>query len=91
MKTDLALDSFASGKPLDQLKLGQAARVLGLASDLADYERQRLHDLGLVPNTLIEVAKNGLKQQLRAYSWRGAVVALRQSQASRIFVEPQAR
>ena len=66
---------------------GEIAKVTGLADTCQGFERFRLLDLGVVPGTEISIALDNPMRDPLAYSIRGAVIALRKEQASRILVE----
>ncbi len=51
--------------------------------------RHRLMDLGLVEGTRISPLFKNLRGDLRAYSVRGAVIALRREDAEKIEVTPE--
>ena len=74
------------GEPLTNLKPGQEARVMALSPRLRGAERRRLMDLGLLPGTTIEVEMASAGGDPIAYRIRGAVIALRKSQAQLISV-----
>ncbi len=72
------------GEPLVNLKPGEAARVIGLSPRIRGAERRRLMDLGILPDTVIEVEMVSAGGDPIAYRVRGAVIALRKSQAELI-------
>ena len=76
------------GQPLTSLEPGQEAQVLGLSPRIRGAERRRLMDLGLLPGTTIEVEMASAGGDPIAYRIRGAVIALRKSQAQLISVCP---
>ncbi len=78
------------GQPLTQLKTGQEAQVVALSPRIRGAERRRLMDLGLLPGTTIEVEMESAGGDPIAYRVRGAVIALRKSQAQLITVCPDA-
>ncbi|GAB4570744.1 MAG: FeoA family protein [Anaerolineae bacterium] len=69
---------------LDMLHPGQQAVVKRLTS--TGLERRRMMDLGIVPGSLIRVEMLSPLGDPAAYLIRGAVVALRKSQARQIEV-----
>jgi DtxR family Mn-dependent transcriptional regulator len=77
------------GESLTNLKPGQTAQVLGLSPRIRGAERRRLMDLGLLPGTTIEVEMASAGGDPIAYRIRGAVIALRKSQAQLISVCPE--
>lgn len=72
---------------LASLNVGETCRVIGIAKALRGQQRRRLMDLGVVPGSLIEVKFSSASQDPRAYSIRGALIALRKEHASLIYVE----
>ncbi|MDD3173904.1 MAG: FeoA family protein [Herbinix sp.] len=71
--------------PLNYLPLGKKARVKELTSDGAI--RRRMLDLGLITDTEIEALQRSPSGDPIAYDIRGAVIALRSEEASKILVE----
>ena len=71
--------------PLNSLPLGKRARVKELTSDGAS--RRRMLDLGLITNTEVEALQKSPSGDPVAYHIRGAVIALRSEEASKILVE----
>jgi ferrous iron transport protein A len=69
-------------RTLDQLAKGQTARVVGLTS--TGLNRRRMMDLGILPGTQITIELVSPMGDPTAYQVRGAVVALRKSQAREI-------
>jgi len=78
------------GEPLTNLKPGQEAEVVGLSPRIRGAERRRLMDLGLLPGTTIQVEMTSAGGDPIAYRIRGAVIALRKTQAELISVCPDA-
>jgi DtxR family Mn-dependent transcriptional regulator len=76
------------GEPLTNLKPGQEAQVMALSPRIRGAERRRLMDLGLLPGTTIEVEMASAGGDPIAYRIRGALIALRKSQAQLISVYP---
>ncbi|MBN1669079.1 MAG: metal-dependent transcriptional regulator [Anaerolineales bacterium] len=72
------------GLALTQLKVGQAAQVQAISQRIRGAERRRLMDLGILPGTPIEVEMHSPGGDPTAYRVRGAVIALRASQAENI-------
>lgn len=71
--------------PLSSLPLGKKARVKALTSN--GISRRRLLDLGLISDTEVEALQKSPSGDPVAYQIRGAVIALRREEASRILVE----
>lgn len=71
--------------PLNYLPLGGKAKVKELISDGAI--RRRMLDLGLITDTVIEALQRSPSGDPIAYVIRGAVIALRSEEASKILVE----
>lgn len=70
---------------LDQLPPAQPAVVTDVATTGA--ARRRLMDLGILPGTRIEAVLTSPLGDPKAYSVRGALIALRRVQAREITVE----
>lgn len=75
--------------PLSMLPIGSAARVKKLTSE--GNTRRRMLDLGLVADTLVEALRKSPSGDPTAYRIRGAVIALRSEEASKIYVEAETR
>ncbi|HIY08403.1 MAG TPA: ferrous iron transport protein A [Firmicutes bacterium] len=73
-------------QPMSQLKEGQDAVVTCLELDGAI--RRRLIDLGLMENTPVRCLQKSPWGDPAAYWIRGAVIALRREDSSRILVRP---
>jgi ferrous iron transport protein A len=71
--------------PLNNLPLGKKARVKVLTSD--GIVRRRMLDLGLISDTEVEALQKSPSGDPIAYYIRGAVIALRSEEASKILVE----
>jgi ferrous iron transport protein A len=71
--------------PLHQLPIGSFGKVKMLTSRGA--VRRRMLDLGLIYDTTVESLRQSPAGDPIAYEIRGAVIALRSEEASRIFVE----
>jgi DtxR family Mn-dependent transcriptional regulator len=76
------------GVPLDTLHPGEKGKVTAISSLSRGVERRRLYDLGVIPGTEIEVEMVSPGGDPTAYRIRGSVIALRDSQARLIKVEP---
>jgi len=77
------------GEPLTSLKIGEVAQVLSISPRTRGVERRRLMDLGILPGTVIEIEMGSPSGNPTAYRIRGAVIALRQSQAEDIRISRQ--
>jgi len=71
--------------PLNQLPVGSTGKVKTLAAD--GIERRRMLDLGLIRDTTVESLRKSPAGDPVAYEIRGAVIALRSEESSKIFVE----
>lgn len=86
--SDKPKEEASPGQPLTTLKPGQEAKVVALSPRIRGAERRRLMDLGLLPGTTIEVEMASAGGDPIAYRLRGALIALRKSQAELISVCP---
>ena len=68
---------------LDRLTKGASARICRL--EACGAVRSRLQDIGLIPGTRVTCVQTGAG--IAAYSVRGAVIALRDSDAAGIWIE----
>jgi DtxR family Mn-dependent transcriptional regulator len=82
-------DAVIEGVPLDSLKPGEVGWVTGISALSRGVERRRLFDLGIIPGTEITVEMVNPGGDPTAYRIRGSVIALRNSQARLIKVNPQ--
>ena len=71
--------------PLNFLPLGKKAKVKVLTSD--GTIRRRMLDLGLISGTEVEALQKSPSGDPVAYYIRGAVIALRSEESSKILVE----
>lgn len=71
--------------PLSILPIGSTAKVRKLTSD--GNTRRRMLDLGLIYDTVVEVLRKSPSGDPTAYRIRGAVIALRSEEASKVYVE----
>ncbi|AUS97010.1 ferrous iron transport protein A [Clostridium thermosuccinogenes] len=71
--------------PLNLVPLGKKAKVKDLKSD--GSVRRRMLDLGLITDTVVEALQRSPSGDPVAYYIRGAVIALRSEDASKIIVE----
>ena len=69
---------------LDKIPTGEFAVVMDVDTQVS--LKQRLYDIGLVPGTKIKVVHQSPAGNPRAYLVRGAVIALRNCDAEKIFV-----
>lgn len=74
--------------PLSQVPDGQEAEVVMLDPTLQGFTRRRLLDLGLTPGARVRPELRPFFGDPRAYRVRGTLIALRRSQAERIWVRP---
>jgi DtxR family Mn-dependent transcriptional regulator len=72
---------------LSELRRGETAEVLELDTACRGFSRRRLLDLGLTPQTRIEVALDNTFGDPRAFRVRGTTIALRKQQARQIWVK----
>ncbi|MBN1313708.1 MAG: FeoA domain-containing protein [Anaerolineae bacterium] len=77
------------GQPLTNLKPGEDVQMVAISPRIRGAERRRLMDLGLLPGTTIKVEMESAGGNPIAYRIRGAVIALRKSQAELISVCPE--
>lgn len=71
-------------QPLNTLPIGQIGTVAELVSH--DSERRRMLDLGLVKGTQVTALQKSPSGDPVAYFIRGAVIALRTEDASKILI-----
>lgn len=71
--------------PLNELPIGSTGKVRKLTA--SGTVRRRLLDLGLINNTSVESLMKSPSGDPTAYEIRGAVIALREDDASKILVE----
>ncbi len=71
---------------LSMLQPGEKAMVVGISPSCRGLERRRLMDLGILPGTQIEAEMKSPAGDPTAYRIRGALIALRQEQASLIHI-----
>ncbi len=71
--------------PLHHLSLGAFGKVRHLTAD--GNTRRRMLDLGLICGTRVEALQKSPSGDPIAYEIRGAVIALRSEEASKILVE----
>ncbi|MDZ7615765.1 MAG: metal-dependent transcriptional regulator [Patescibacteria group bacterium] len=85
---ELPADVASRGVRLSRMGLHRKARVLGLLPTCRGLQRRRLLDLGLLTGTVVEPELRSGWGNVVGYRIRGALIALRQDQASQIQVEP---
>jgi ferrous iron transport protein A len=71
--------------PLHRLSLGSFGKVRKLTAQ--GNNRRRLLDLGLIHDTVVKVLRKSPLGDPVAYEIRGAVIAFRSEEASKILVE----
>ena len=71
--------------PLDKLPVGRSGKVRKITA-LGDA-RRRMLDLGMIYDTTIETLRKSPAGDPVAYQIRGAVIALRSEEASKVFIE----
>ncbi len=77
-------DDEPLGDTLTSLNPGESGRVIKISPRIRGMERRRLMDLGILPGTVIEAEIRSPSSDPTAYRVRGAVIALRSSQASQV-------
>lgn len=77
--------------PLSRLREGEAAMIRALSPACRGAERARLLDLGFVRGSQVEAVMASPLGSPTAYRVRDSLVALRQSQADFVLVQPLAR
>jgi ferrous iron transport protein A len=82
----LQLSRNSEYKTLDEMKVGERARVVRLLVE--GLTRRRLLDLGLLPGTEVRAVMKSPMGNPTAYDIRGSVLAIRSEDASKIVVEP---
>ena len=70
---------------LENTRIGQKVRVKKVISNSSI--KRRLLDIGLTPGTIIERVLENFSGNLAAYMIRGALIAIRNEDASEIVVE----
>ena len=73
---------------LTGLKTGEKAVVQTISDKCQGIERRRLMDLGFIPGSIVEVALKSPFRDPTAYLVKGAMIALRDSQAELIHIIP---
>lgn len=72
--------------PLSQLPIGTLGKVKKLIME--GSKRRRMLDLGLVYNTVVKPIIKSPAGDPIAYEIRGAIIALRSEESSKIFIKP---
>lgn len=75
---------MADERTMAQLQVGDGAKITHLA--IEGGLRRRLQDIGLIAGTAVRCVGKSPGGDPMAYAIRGAVIALRQEDAARIFV-----
>jgi len=75
--------------PLSSLQTGQKAEVIGIDEEVRGLTRRRLLDLGLTSGALVSPELEGSFGNTRAFRVRGTLIALRNEQASQIWIRPE--
>jgi DtxR family Mn-dependent transcriptional regulator len=78
-------------RTLGELAVGEEAVLAGIAPSVRGLERRRLLDLGFLTGTAVVAEMAGAGGDPIAYRVRGALVALRHSQAVQIYVASEER
>lgn len=71
---------------LSGLRAGEYGRIIRLLSN--GHLRRRYQDLGIIPGTLIKCVMQSPFGDPHAYLVRGAVIAIRNSDAEKILITP---
>ncbi len=74
------------GEPLSALQPGEEAEIVEISRTMRPVDRHRLMDLGVLPGTRVRAEFVSPTGEPVAYMIRGALIALRRDQASKIFV-----
>jgi DtxR family Mn-dependent transcriptional regulator len=75
------------GDPLSSLKPGEEGEIIDISRTMRPVERHRLLDLGVLPGTKIRAEFVSPIGEPVAYMIRGALIALRNDQADKIFIQ----
>jgi DtxR family Mn-dependent transcriptional regulator len=78
----------AGARRLSAIPRGAAAEVITLLPGCIGAERSRLLDLGFVPGSRVEHELDSPLSGPAAYRLRGTLIALRQTQARQVLVQP---
>jgi DtxR family Mn-dependent transcriptional regulator len=74
------------GDPLTSLKPGEEAEIVAVSRTMHPAERHRLLDLGVLPGVKVRAEFTSPLGEPVAYLIRGALIALRNDQAEKIFI-----
>ncbi len=74
------------GEPLTSLKPGEEAEIVAVSRTMHPAERHRLLDLGVLPGVKVRAEFTSPLGEPVAYLIRGALIALRDDQAEKIFI-----
>lgn len=80
------VDIKGTQESLIDLKEGETAKVVRISPACRGFERRRLMDLGIIPQTEIRFYENGLTGGLKAFYVKGTVLALRNEQIQMISI-----
>ncbi len=75
------------GAPLSSLRPGEEGEIVAISRTMHPAERNRLLDLGVLPGAKVQVEFQSPLGDPVAYFIRGALIALRDDQAEKIFVK----
>ncbi len=75
------------GDPLSSLKPGEEGEIIDISRTMRPVERHRLMDLGVLPGTRVRAEFVSPTGEPVAYMIRGALIALRNDQADKIFIQ----
>lgn len=76
------------GVPLSSLDPGESGRVLSISYLSRGMDRRRLLDFGVIPGTKIDAVMDSPGKDPTAYRIRGSLIALRDTQARKILIQP---
>lgn len=71
--------------PLDKVPVGSVCRVISILK--SSKLKMRLLDLGIVPDSKIEILRENLGKTSVAYGVKGTVIALRNEDAEKVIVK----
>lgn len=70
---------------LNELKKGEKAIIKGL--EIEDSMKRRLLDIGFIKNSIVECVLESPLKDPKAYSIRGTLIAIRENDAKKIWIE----
>ncbi len=70
---------------LNDMAIGESAKITGILT--IGKNRRRLLDLGLIPGSIVTVIRHSPSGNPTAYLIKGALIALRNEDASQIIVD----